>query len=269
MSEDRKLAVSKLWIALVMRILFVVDRLMQRPWSRALVWVAILIFGAAVILLSALAAPEAPERLPPAATSSVVKAAAGIGFLRHCLRRKRAGKGTFADVSVTRARADGDGIPITLWHNLHPDRQLGWRPDHPMAPVFTCALHVRPLRSERDKRRDLDGVLTRFGLTADPAADDDLRRYQRSGLRPLDVGDVIGIDDRLPGQGCRIAGDGQWWSGPNSEDSRWHVSPSGWRLVVGPLAAHLADTSSSALPHDAYDLITGAVMQWKIPPQHR
>ncbi|MEU6719833.1 hypothetical protein ABZ897_50980 [Nonomuraea sp. NPDC046802] len=260
MREERKLTVSKLWIAIATRLLFVVDRLMEHTWSRALVWVAILLLSAAVTLLSALAVSDNPKHLPSMPTGSVMKAAAGIGFLRRYLRPKRSHEVTSANESATGADTAHDVVAVTLWHNLHPDRQLGWQPHHPMAPVFTFTTPIRPPPSERDKHRELNGVLTRFSLTADPGVDHDLRRYQRSGLRPLDVGDVIGIDDRQPGQGARATEDGQRWEDPMSGTvSRWHISPGGWHPVVGSLAAHLAevDTSSLTFLCDAYDLITG------------
>ncbi|WP_219505249.1 hypothetical protein [Nonomuraea ceibae] len=266
MSEEQELGVSKLEIALVMRRLFMAARLMEHPWSRVLTGVFIL--GAALLCLSVLAASHLPENLPPLPTSSAAKAMAILGFLRS--RRKRASGALPPHADASREGTGSGGVPVTLWHNLHPDRQLGWQSGHPMAPVFTFTLPARPLRNGRDTRGDLDDVLTRFAFTADPGADDDLRRYQRSGLRPLDVGDVIGIADRLPGQGARTAADGQRWDDSGFSYSRWHLSPTGWHPVPGLLAAHLAenDTFLPTPPYDAYDLIASAVAPWKMPSQY-
>ncbi|MEV4079043.1 hypothetical protein AB0J43_01965 [Nonomuraea fuscirosea] len=270
MREERKLTVSKLGIAIVMRLLFVVDRLTERTWSCVLMWMVILLLSAAVILLSFLLMSDSPKHLPSMPTGSVMKAAAGIGFLRRRMRPKRSREVAPANASSSEAGVGCDVVAVTLWHNLHPDRQLGWQPHHPMAPVFTFTRPAPPPQSELDKRRELDGVLTRFSLTADPGVDDDLRRYQWSGLRPMDVGDVIGIDDRQPGQGVRATEDGQWWedSWRPQSGSRWYISPAGSHPVVGLLAAHLAevDTPRSAFPDDAYDLITGRVWEWKTDP---
>ncbi|WP_433259210.1 hypothetical protein ACQPYK_49465 (plasmid) [Streptosporangium sp. CA-135522] len=117
----------------------------------------------------------------------------------------------------TKRRHD-DLKTITLWHNQHPERTTGWQSHHPMKAVFVFTLPVYLSRGDKDTHYDLDHLRARFTFTGDPGDDELLRLYQVHGLRPLEDGDVIEINDPRK----------------KTPFTRWQIRPNGYTPAIGP-----------------------------------